>query len=234
MKKKKLLCLGLSFLLLFGVTGCDKVKLNSEQNDLIAEYVAGVMLKYSYENQWDYEQVKKRPWQDKGENATQAPTNSSQNSVQTGSQNGTVPNVDASRNLLEALGIKNVSIEYDSFVIADKYPEGDYLLSVKKDSGCKLMVVKFNLKNSTSETVNINTVSNSAALKLSIGGSVIVQSATLLENDLMGIKNVSIAAGESYEAVAVFQVPEGLTSNTSNMSIAVYVSGNSIGKVLGL
>lgn len=40
------------------VTGCgSNVTLNTEQNDMVSEYIAGVLLKHSYENQWEYENL---------------------------------------------------------------------------------------------------------------------------------------------------------------------------------
>ena len=39
----------------FALSGCgDKVSLTNEQNDMIAEYVAGVLLEHSYDNEWKY------------------------------------------------------------------------------------------------------------------------------------------------------------------------------------
>lgn len=48
---KRLAALGLVFVLMFSFTGCKgDIELNKEDNDHVAEYIAGVLLKYSYEN----------------------------------------------------------------------------------------------------------------------------------------------------------------------------------------
>ncbi len=53
--KKLIVCI-LSCMMVFLLVGCDKqVTLNTEENDLIAEYIAGVMLKYSFSDKWNYE-----------------------------------------------------------------------------------------------------------------------------------------------------------------------------------
>ena len=50
------LCIGVGCMLT--VTGCgSNVTLNTEQNDMVSEYIAGVLLKHSYENQWEYEKL---------------------------------------------------------------------------------------------------------------------------------------------------------------------------------
>ena len=56
MKKIAALCIGVGCMLT--VTGCgSNVTLNTEQNDMVSEYIAGVLLKHSYENQWEYEKL---------------------------------------------------------------------------------------------------------------------------------------------------------------------------------
>ena len=45
---KRLAALGLVFVLMFSFTGCKgDIELNKEDNDHVAEYIAGVLLKYS-------------------------------------------------------------------------------------------------------------------------------------------------------------------------------------------
>ena len=44
---KRLAALGLVFVLMFSFTGCKgDIELNKEDNDHVAEYIAGVLLKY--------------------------------------------------------------------------------------------------------------------------------------------------------------------------------------------
>ena len=55
---KRLAALGLVFVLMFSFTGCKgDIELNKEDNDHVAEYIAGVLLKYSYENEWEYQKL---------------------------------------------------------------------------------------------------------------------------------------------------------------------------------
>jgi len=55
---KKIFALSIIVILL--CTGCaSSVTVTTEQNDLIAEYVSGVLLKYSFEDEWQYTKVKK-------------------------------------------------------------------------------------------------------------------------------------------------------------------------------
>ena len=66
-----------------------------------------------------------------------------------------------------------------------------------------------------------------------MGGKSISQSATILKNDLIILKDVAIEAGQTYDAVVVFQVPKDLDSE-SGLSLSVYSNGKALGKVPGL
>ena len=55
MKMKKLVIAAICAVGVFALSGCgDNVALTNEQNDIIAEYVAGALLMHSYDNEWKY------------------------------------------------------------------------------------------------------------------------------------------------------------------------------------
>ena len=93
MKKLVTVCMGVAMAL--SITGCgDKVTLTEEQNDLIAEYVAGVMLKHSYENEWNYQKlnIAQNTYTSKGSmsnNKTAATTNANQQASTSSATNTT-------------------------------------------------------------------------------------------------------------------------------------------------
>ena len=52
---KKLVIAAICAVGVFALSGCgDNVALTNEQNDIIAEYVAGALLMHSYDNEWKY------------------------------------------------------------------------------------------------------------------------------------------------------------------------------------
>ena len=56
---KKVITGLLVLLCMAALTGCGKndISLTNEENDLVAEYIAGTLLKYSYDNEWKYQNL---------------------------------------------------------------------------------------------------------------------------------------------------------------------------------
>ena len=56
---KKIFTVACVLLCCISLAGCGKndISLTTEQNDLVAEYIAGTLLKYSYENEWKYQKL---------------------------------------------------------------------------------------------------------------------------------------------------------------------------------
>ena len=96
---------------------------------------------------------------------------------------------------------------------------------IEKSSG------KFEIKNNGSSQITANTSSKGVSIKLTVGDKTVAESATLLKNDILQLKNVSINAGTSYTAAAIFQVPESNISAISGATAVISVNGASIGTI---
>ena len=79
--------------------------------------------------------------------------------------------------------------------------------------------------------ITANTSSKGVSIKLTVGDKTVAESATLLKNDILQLKNVSINAGSSYTAAAIFQVPESNISAISGATAVISVNGASIGTI---
>ena len=142
MKKLVTVCLGVAMVL--SITGCgDKVTLTEEQNDLIAEYVAGVMLKHSYENEWNYQKlnIAQNTYTSKGsmnnnttaattnanqQASTSSATNTTQSSITATKATGTVVTGDVIADLKNVLNLKSADISYSKYVVSDRYPTDEF------------------------------------------------------------------------------------------------------------
>ena len=238
---KRLAALGLVFVLMFSFTGCKgDIELNKEDNDHVAEYIAGVLLKYSYENEWEYQKLKNSAltnYQNSVSGRTQTSsgntkansgsknTASTSGSIsQTGSAGTSQSGLGVMEQFASALGLDNAQITYKTYQSGDRYPTDEYSISVPAKSGCKVVALEFEIKNNGSSQITANTSSK-------VGDKTVAESATLLKNDILQLKNVSINAGSSYTAAAIFQVPESNISAISGATAVISVNGASIGTI---
>ena len=123
--------------------------------------------------------------------------------------------------LSQALGLSGVEVKYKAVSIGERYPTEAYAVCVPADSGCKVVAVEFTIKNTGSAAVTATTKSSSVTMKLNIGGGTYNQYKSMLKDDICGLDGVSIKPGDSYTAVAIFQVPADSAVKSSDMKMEV-------------
>lgn len=240
---KKVITGLLVLLCMSALTGCGKgdVTLSNEDNDLVAEYIAGTLLKYSYNNEWKYQKLNSA--QNGGSTISSSGTQkpSQTQSSTTGQNNNTIQTTKASGNsadtsadllteLPSALGLSGVTLTYKDYVAGNQYPAENYVVSVPAQTGCKVVAVEMTLTNTSGSAVNL-TSSGSVVLKLSTGSTGVSNYASMLKNDITTLKNVSLAAGESKEVVVLFQVKESDASSLAGSVLSATSSGTSLGSL---
>ena len=181
---KKVITGLLVLLCISALTGCgkDDVTLTNEDNDLVAEYIAGTLLKYSYENEWKYQKLNsaqngggttsssgiQKPSQ------TQSATTGHNNTIQTTKASGNSANASADllTGLPTALGFNGVTLTYKDYTVGNQYPAENYVVSVPSQTGCKVVAVEMTLTNTSGSTVNL-TSSGGVVLKLTAGSTAV-------------------------------------------------------------
>lgn len=215
-------------------TGCrNDVNLTNEQSDLIAEYIAGTLLKYSYDNQWKYQKLNNSINQDASNN--ELPTSGEKESQSQTESSGTEQtpaiseeSIKLSKVLPEALGMSGAVIRYSNAVVGSSYPTGEYVLSVPANHGKKIVALEFSVINNTGAPIVADTKEKGVLMKLAIGNTKTTSYGTLLINDLLHMNNVTIAAGETYNAVVLFQVNEDVADKVSGSVLTVLQNGTEI------
>lgn len=248
---KKFLTGLLILLCMAALTGCGKndISLTNEENDLVAEYIAGTLLKYSYDNEWKYQKLNtaqktgvtttagtnsstQTPSQSQAGNS-QKPTASSSSAASTAtvSASGTAgtASTDLMGSLPSALGLSGVTVKYKDYVTGSSYPSDAYI-SVPAQSGCKVVAVELTLTNTSGQAVTLNSSGN-VTFKLEVGGTGVVNYASILKNDITALKNVSLAAGASKDVVVLFQVKESDANSVAGASMTATSSGTSLGSL---
>lgn len=235
-----LLCVGCT-----GCSGVSQVTVTTEQNDLMAEYVAGVLLKYSYDNEWEYSKINKSKAVPSKKNSSsvsatkEVTTNKTTGSANTSgsstsntsatSANATVApatTADPMEVLVQGLGISGAKIAYSKYVVGDTYPKENLVLSAPATKGNKVVAIEFEISNPTAAPIVCNTVTNSASLKLTVNGTTAVsETYTILKNDIINLNNVTISPNGKTTATAIFMVPEAAANNISSLSLSVSAKG---------
>ncbi len=248
---KKVITGLLVLLCMAALTGCGKndISLTNEENDLVAEYIAGTLLKYSCDNEWKYQKLNtaqktgvtttagtnsstQTPTQSQAGNS-QKPTASSSSAASTAtvSASGTAgtTSTDLMGSLPSALGLSGVTVKYKDYVTGSSYPSDAYV-SVPAQSGCEVVAVELTLTNTSGQAVTLNSSGN-VTFKLEVGGTGVVNYASILKNDITALKNVSLAAGASKDVVVLFQVKESDASSVAGASMTATSSGTSLGSL---
>ena len=248
---KKVITGLLVLLCMAALTGCGKndISLTNEENDLVAEYIAGTLLKYSYDNEWKYQKLNtaqktgvtttagtnsstQTPTQSQAGNS-QKPTASSSSAASpaTSSASGAAgtTSTDLMDSLSSALGLSGVTVKYKDYVTGSSYPSDAYV-SVPAQSGCEVVAVELTLTNTSGQAVTLNSSGN-VTFKLEVGGTGVSNYASILKNDITALKNVSLAAGASKDVVVLFQVKESDANSVAGASMSATSSGTSLGSV---
>lgn len=247
---KKVITGLLVLLCMAALTGCGKndISLTNEENDLVAEYIAGTLLKYSYDNEWKYQKLNtaqktgvtttagtnsstRTPTQSQAGNSQKPTASSSSAASTTASASGKAgtTSTDLMGSLPSALGLSGVTVKYKDYVTGSSYPSDAYV-SVPAQSGCKVVAVELTLTNTSGQAVTLNSSGN-VTFKLEVGGTVVSNYASILKNDITALKNVSLAAGASKDVVVLFQVKESDASSVAGASMTATSSGTSLGSL---
>jgi hypothetical protein len=270
MKRKLAVLLICVLTLSFVGCGSDDITLDRRENELVAEYIAGEMLKFSYDNEWDYTKVRTalNKYESNGTayyntsyssqqsttaaSTTTATTSSTTTATTAANGSATTKNVSATTNksatttgstttnaspdvftaLASSLGITGATISVKGYSAGERYPMDEYAVCISAKDGYKIVAVEFDIKNTSSSDITMNTSSSGVTMRLAIGGKNIIQTASMLTNDIIYLKEATVKAGETYTAVACFQVPDD--NATGEATVTVYKNGSSIGTISGV
>lgn len=227
MKKGKVL--GLFAMSAMLLTGCIDAmpELTAEQSDIITEYAAGVLLKYSSNYNYkiaDEEEVlaamaarqeaaepetaaETEPETDIVQAEGEANQNTSPTEAETETEAEQVQFV-ADLDFAAELGIDDLIIRYQSFEICSAYPGDNTGFSVDAAQGKKLLVMHFDMEGLPEEDVDCNLFDYEIKMRVNINdtGSTSVLS-TLIPNDLGTYMDI-VPAGEIVDVVAVAEIDD--------------------------
>lgn len=218
--KKCILSLCLCFSM-FALAGCVSSKnLTEEQQDIIAEYSAGILL----QNADKYERKLVRQDMPLVPEPTTTPQVTAgtetmpveDSDVATGGEEGETENEVP---LNDIYGMAGMEVSYDSYTVCKKYAESEVSEIPVREGNC-LYVVKFKVKNTTSKELKVNLIKRKITYSLELDGDRYDAKPSILKNGGMNYLKTKIKAHSSEEAILIFEVPE-TTKNAASAVVTV-------------
>ena len=250
---KRIIAYGLSLMLTAGsLSGCGLIAstgLTENEEELVAEYAAGVLMRYVGDKTDGFGNLKPTPIPfvtPAPENGPESPDvstaddngspmddNTTDDSMfdadtEAASVSGTEGGAVAGNGIADAIGIEGFEITYTGYETADVYPEaGDDILSfsMQATEGRKLLVMHFDIKNSAPEDRECDVLGCNVKFRALINGTTRVnEQMTILLNDLKSYREM-IAADSSVDTVLVFEVDSALAEQIGSLSLVVVGAG---------
>ncbi len=225
MFKKKgilLLCLCASMCMLVGCMGGKS--LTEEEQDMIAEYSAGVLLR-NYDK-YNQRLVKTEPIapavteQPETEPPTPTPDSGASQSGAEAQEQEQLNEV----SLDDLYHVSGMKVSYDSYVACNEYPkDGPMQLTAKK--GQFLLVARFVVKNKSSKPLAVNLMKRNIDYSLDMDGKVYQPVIVMQENGGMNYLKTNLKAGASEKAILVYEIPDE-SKDPDSMVLTVKDGGN--------
>ena len=221
------------------LVGCaDLPNISEQQGNMVAEYAAGVLLRYS--NKYALRLVDKDADGDgvedsksqvaSGSAATAEPDASASPSPTPGASEK--PDAEASKepdatpepepteeptvSLNELYGIKGLDFSYRSSEFTKRYPKKSDAVEIEPDEGQILYVVAFRVKNTTKKSIKVNLTERPFHYELDMGGETTLPSISLLPNGGLNYLMTTIKPGKTEEAVLIFNVDKSKKGSKGN------------------
>ena len=240
---KKSITIAISLILVFCITGCGlipSVELTEGEQKVIAEYAAGLLLKHDrnysgaitpiVEEEDDLDII---PEATKEEPviAEELPENEAQyndpefSEDLTAEENAPADSVQYSDiPIAAAIGLDGFDIIYKTYECTNIYPTADtkdMVFALEAAPGMELLVLTFGITNNNADRSKCDVLNSDAGFRLLINGSEKIQAQkTMLLNDLGTFSDDVEGYGVS-EAVLVFEIAEGTSSNISSLDLIV-------------
>lgn len=209
------------------LSGCGGIQITERENDVMAEYAATLLLKYSTTYQSKLQDTVKetettvsRPNTTNNNSSTNAFSSQIGQSAQNNQLNETTV---SQKNLAQSLGIADgFQVEYQGYEITNAYPKStDTYFSMQATKGKMLLVLKFNIINTSGEEKECDVLSSQPSFRCTVNSENRFNSQlTMLLDDLSSYKE-TITAGETKQAILIFQIPEKYENSVEQIELTV-------------
>ncbi len=252
---KRRLLAGLIACGIFVTTGCGQViDLTDEENHLIAEYAAELLLKYdrNYDTRYNPDELEDTTeTMTETDAATEATTEvvttteaatTEQDAPADGQTTQAQPvtdeavkedigaTVDSDFDIAAFVGESRISVRYAYYMVVDSYPSYDQdgmYIEVQAPEGYKLLVLKFEVENKTNEDQAVDLYNKDVNYNIVVDNSrTTKQMLTILVDDLYTYDK-TIQASSREETVLLYTVSDSVANKWTDLKLQVKYGGTS-------
>ena len=235
MKRNRIVAL-IAILSMITLTGCmDMSDLTEEQSDLVAEYSAGVLLRYS--DRYERRLITKEQLEKQGEDIEEVSATSTAEATPATdvSADGTTADGSSEPEATETPGVSvndfyhldGVTVAYDSYQFVNKFGTDS---QIRADKGETLLVVSFSLKNTSGKKKNVSLLDRTdISYTLDVDGNQYEPGLNILENGGMNFLSTEIKAGKKEKAVLIYRMDQA-RKNAASITLTI-ADGNQQSKV---
>ena len=252
---KRRLLAGLIACGIFVTTGCGQViDLTDEENHLIAEYAAELLLKYdrNYDTRYNPDELEDTTETMTETDATTEATTEVVTTTEAATTEQDAPadgqttqaqpvtdeavkedigaTVDSDFDIAAFVGESRISVRYAYYMVVDSYPSYDQdgmYIEVQAPEGYKLLVLKFEVENKTNEDQAVDLYNKDVNYNIVVDNSrTTKQMLTILADDLYTYDK-TIQASSREEAVILYTVSDSVANKWTDLKLQIKYGGTS-------
>ncbi len=252
---KRRLLAGLIACGIFVTTGCGQViDLTDEENHLIAEYAAELLLKYdrNYDTRYNPDELEDTTETMTETDATTEATTEVVTTTEAATTEQDAPadgqttqaqpvtdeavkedigaTVDSDFDIAAFVGESRISVRYAYYMVVDSYPSYDQdgmYIEVQAPEGYKLLVLKFEVENKTNEDQAVDLYNKDVNYNIVVDNSrTTKQMLTILADDLYTYDK-TIQASSREEAVLLYTVSDSVANKWTDLKLQIKYGGTS-------
>lgn len=223
--KRKILLVSIIYIMA-NIVGCVKgVDLDETQQDKLVGYAVYSVLEHDKNYMVGLNDVEDLMVEDTTEQiGSDTPTQENDNKPSQGSDPSVEDKPSVVTTTMEnALDVDGLSIKYTDVVVDDVYPrvEGEPAFALKAFTGNRLVVLQFNVTNTTNSDISLDMASKNLTIKGTFNKSIkTIAQVTLLPEALNTLKE-TIPAGKTVQAVLVFEMTEANANNLTSIVLDI-------------
>jgi hypothetical protein len=215
-------------------TGCESLDYTEEQEDIIANYAADMLLRHDVNYKYKYisesETTSAALTTTTGssevlEETTEYFEENSGISEEGGDVSTVGSDVTSLENIAQAFQLPDgITVDYLGYEITDRYPTEDSqedLFVMKSVDNYKLLVVKFSFNNTTGNDIAINMMENISKYKGIVNDSKKYNAQLTLLLDALNTYEGTLSAGTSHTFVLIYQTQIDSNDEVNTLSVEV-------------